>query len=158
MACISTPSQAHPLARSSNGNHGLVMNEVVDVVGWELEARISYIPHTAEYLTNAFLYLPPSKPYQFNLLNIYHISFWSILGTAPSSFFWNANCSLYCQSCLSSYPVPSPSCCWNAPFHRKILFDNSLASRLCSFSGHSGIKAKLLGMTTRINQNSTEPV
>lgn len=67
MACISTPGHAHSLARSSIENHGLAMNEVVDLVGWNLGALASYLPHTAGDLTNAFSRLPPFNPNPISL-------------------------------------------------------------------------------------------
>lgn len=75
MACSAAPAVLSRWLGAVHAKHDLVMNEVVDLAGWMLGPSVNYTPHAAGDLRDAFSQLPLSKPYPFNLLNIYRASF-----------------------------------------------------------------------------------
>ena len=75
MACSGAPAVLSHWQGAVHGKHDLVMNEVVDLAGWMLGPSVNYTPHAAGDMRDAFSQLPLSKPYPFNLLNIYCASF-----------------------------------------------------------------------------------
>lgn len=71
MACTGGPAMLIHWLGAAPGKHDLVMNKVVDLVGWTLGPLVHYTVHTAGDLRNTFSWLPLSKSCPFNLLIIY---------------------------------------------------------------------------------------